>query len=272
MKSLGLWFSLLTVVAASAQAASPSSFAPVPVSPGQVDRITGVEARCPTFSWGPVLGPRGQELVILEAGEGVPDLELVTPLVTVELPGSASSWTPAVDQCLLPDRTYAWAIRAVDEKQPSAWSEPRFFRILPAFSLGVDGAPKQQWFGDHLPPNLAAERRFDAEARPSAPGLVGSGIFIEGLSVPAGQELQSAAIDCPAGTLCGTGVFCGNGKVVLGGGANLLPVTGGLVLYSSYPDDLNAPPQMWLVWALNTTGTTSSYNAFAICTTLEGAP
>jgi hypothetical protein len=39
---------------------------PLTVSPGATDRVTGVEARCPTFSWQAVPGAVGYEVVVYE--------------------------------------------------------------------------------------------------------------------------------------------------------------------------------------------------------------
>ena len=211
---------------------------------------------------------------MVEVGEEDSTPEGATLLTSVHLPGTVSSWTPSTDQCFQPARTYGWSVRTVGEQGSSAWSETRLFRILTAAETRPAPPVQRQWVDASVRERSTA--RESAADIPHDEGVASvtaeSGIFIEGLSVPAGQWLATAETDCAAGTICVTGVYCGNGNVVLGGGADLLTTSSGLVLYGSYPDELNPPPQTWYVMVLNTSGTPSTFKAHAICTKLSGAP
>ena len=94
------------------------------VSPGEVDRTTVSWAACPTFSWvvpREARQVRGIAMLLLEDGsvdESAPPLEW-------RLPGGASSWTPAADQCLEPG-PYVWAVSIGKDGE---WSEPRYFEV-----------------------------------------------------------------------------------------------------------------------------------------------
>jgi len=106
-------------------AASSADLArPVPVSPGAADAAPAVRDPCPTFSWGALPGARGYELVVLKAGA---ESAQERPALRARIAGSATSWTPSLDQCLAPGR-YAWSLRAEDGQ----WSEPRLFEVGPS--------------------------------------------------------------------------------------------------------------------------------------------
>lgn len=106
-----------------------------PLSPGEADVFVAVEGRCPTFSWTPAIGADGHEVSVfrfspeLAAGKaGVENAELVW---TRRLPGSASSWTPAAEDCFQPGGRYGWSVRAVGEDGSGDWSELVLFRAAP---------------------------------------------------------------------------------------------------------------------------------------------
>lgn len=108
---------------------------PQAVSPGRASGVETIDIPCPTFSWAGVADAAAYELAVVRlptasaegiAGEG----EGAQPLLRKEVPGAASSWTPALDQCLEPGGSYAWAVRSVDESDHrGAWSEAVVFRI-----------------------------------------------------------------------------------------------------------------------------------------------
>jgi hypothetical protein len=115
---------------------------PQSVSPGSEDRVLGIAGRCPTFSWEAVAEADSVELVAYRLPV---EQALVDPLKVdlanadeafyTRVPGGATTWTPALDQCLEPGGTYAWFVRAVvareaeDESAGSGWSAPRFFAV-----------------------------------------------------------------------------------------------------------------------------------------------
>ncbi len=100
--------------------------APVTVSPGSSERVTSVEARCPTLNWGQVEEAKHYELVVYRlSGAGAEE-----PLLTQRIPGSALGWTPAMDRCFDRSGRYAWSVRAVGRKgAASEWSAPRLFEV-----------------------------------------------------------------------------------------------------------------------------------------------
>jgi len=96
------------------------------VSPGSPSDAALVEARCPAFSWAEVAGARSYELVVYQIDE---DGEEPGPVLRQSFAGSVSSWTPSLDRCLERGGRYAWSLRAIGKKNPSAWSSPSLFEV-----------------------------------------------------------------------------------------------------------------------------------------------
>ena len=111
---------------------------PEPVSPGSTGEVLRVAATCPTFSWGSLPSAERHDLIVYQLSEmsaidpGAidialsPDAELISQ---IELPGSASSWTPSADLCLTPGETYAWTIRSYSSELTTEWAEARLFAV-----------------------------------------------------------------------------------------------------------------------------------------------
>ena len=114
------------VLSGCALAAAAVTGVPAAVSPGDGERVTPIGDVCPTFSWGAVAGATGYELVVYEV---VDDGAAAAPALRQEIPGSALSWTPALDRCLGRGGRFAWSVRAVDEAGVGGWSEERLFRV-----------------------------------------------------------------------------------------------------------------------------------------------
>jgi len=120
------WFAvavILTVAGGVARADAPHA-----VSPGSPDRFARAGERCPTFSWSAVPQALAVHLVVFDATDETADPRLV---VHVALPPAVSSWTPSLEQCLLPGRRYAWRVGAVDGEGEAVWSEPAWFEVEP---------------------------------------------------------------------------------------------------------------------------------------------
>jgi len=66
MKNAQTFAALLAIVVFCSLPSFGGSLEPLTVSPGATDRITGVEVRCPTFSWQAVPGALGYEVVVYE--------------------------------------------------------------------------------------------------------------------------------------------------------------------------------------------------------------
>ncbi len=118
---------------------------PEGVSPGAADRLSVVEGRCPAFSWVEVEAAVSYELVVYglwdrpdDQGAVIFDLDRASELVYTVIPGGASSWTPSLDQCLVPGGHHVWFVRAIfdpDTDAASDWSEPLLFSIAAAPSM-----------------------------------------------------------------------------------------------------------------------------------------
>ncbi len=131
----------LLALALAVTALPLSAEMPDGVSPGEVDHIAEVEARCPTFIWGAVPGAETYQLVGYRLPEGMEagevDLSRAEQVLYSEVPGNATSWTPNLADCLVPGESYVWFVRAVDRDdqgdvvEASEWSYGRFFSISP---------------------------------------------------------------------------------------------------------------------------------------------
>ena len=110
------------------------------VSPGAIERITQVEAKCPTFSWQASPTAEGYEIVVYQLDENLvdvaeADLETATEVLYIELPGRTTSWTPGLADCFEPGEQYVWFVRAVldaNTGEGTEWSAPRFFEVAAA--------------------------------------------------------------------------------------------------------------------------------------------
>lgn len=99
---------------------------PVTVSPGDTVRIVQTADSCPTFSWGEVENARGWELVVYRIAEAQADSQMVLRKM---LHGSASSWTPSLEECLQRGGQFAWSVRATQARGETSWSVPRLFQV-----------------------------------------------------------------------------------------------------------------------------------------------
>ena len=123
----------LVCAALTATAAAATQPAPQLVSPGN-DRQEGrVGSPCPTFSWAPAPGSTGYALAVY-AVSGMTDPAgdaPSRPVLQVELPEGATSWTPSLGECLPGAGSYSWAVGARGEKG-TTWSTPGIFRLMAA--------------------------------------------------------------------------------------------------------------------------------------------
>ena len=113
------------------------------VSPGAPERFSGVENRCPAFSWEAIPDAATYELVVYElpvdfdsgTGAGFDD---AIEVLTAHVPGGALSWTPPLESSLARGADYVWFVRAIigepaiDGGDPTEWSTGRFFRVASA--------------------------------------------------------------------------------------------------------------------------------------------
>jgi hypothetical protein len=105
---------------------------PVLVSPGNARQEGRVGSQCPTFSWASAHGASGYVLVlygapgITDAAPGISS----KPLLEVDLPDGALSWTPSLGECLPGAGRYSWAVGARGEDGEIHWSTPGIFRVI----------------------------------------------------------------------------------------------------------------------------------------------
>ena len=86
-----------------------------------------VESRCPTFSWAGGSTAIAYELVVYQVEE---DTRPTEPVIRMNLPATASSWTPSMDDCLVRGVRYAWSVRALRKGKANEWSEPSIFQVV----------------------------------------------------------------------------------------------------------------------------------------------
>lgn len=142
---------------------------PVPVSPGERDRIAPASAACPTFSWTTAEAAEGYELAVYEVRGGDPEALSPKPALRASLPAGATSWTPPGDRCLTPGRRYAWSVRA-SGAATRPWSESALFELPsneagPALSAGPATAASAtvtaaERAAAPIAPRIAAEPRL----------------------------------------------------------------------------------------------------------------
>lgn len=106
---------------------------PMAVSPG-AETVVATPHRCPTFSWGPVPGAVGYELIVYRID---PDDGATEPVLSHEVPVAALAWTPPIDQCLENGRSYGWTVRARTGEDFSDWAAPLLFRPGPFSDWGA---------------------------------------------------------------------------------------------------------------------------------------
>ncbi len=126
-------FSVVLAMWGAAALASP----PVAVSPGAGEEVVQVEGRCPTFSWSLVPGAVGHRLQVYRVDERA--AEPVRTVLSVELPGSAASFTPPLRRCLEVGMTYAWRVGAEHAQGELEWSEPAWFEVAGRTVFGAMG-------------------------------------------------------------------------------------------------------------------------------------
>lgn len=125
---LGTFLGIFLVLTPTASATSANN-GPMAVSPGAIGLATEILQPCPTFSWDPVMGAQGHELVVYKPGNDEESHQSENVVLNLELPGSASAWTPPLGLCLQRGQTYAWSVRALQADGPGEWAGAHIFRV-----------------------------------------------------------------------------------------------------------------------------------------------
>lgn len=118
---------------------------PVAVSPGNDAGIAVVGEVCPTFSWTAVEGSAAYRVEVFNA---IGNTELAFediaamsyPVLTKEILGAATSWTPSSDQRLVHDGIYVWYVQAIDAYGAGAWSKGEIFKV----DVGLSFSPIEE--------------------------------------------------------------------------------------------------------------------------------
>jgi hypothetical protein len=123
---LGLW----AVLGFAAQ----TQVVPSAVSPGSERGLAVVGQACPTFSWTAVDWALGYRVAVFQAfGTAVPGYEEMAvggvPVLSKEIAGRASSWTPSSDERLSPGSLYVWYVQAMDSSGQGVWSKGKLFMV-----------------------------------------------------------------------------------------------------------------------------------------------
>ena len=134
----------VVVIATGTLVALPAvaSNGPAGVSPGAPDRSPLVRDGCPGFSWELAPGTEHYDVVVYrfaaDIGAGTEsDLENAAEVLYARVPGGATGWTPALDECLAPGGRFVWFVRAVFDSETgeaSDWSEAMLFSVAAALS------------------------------------------------------------------------------------------------------------------------------------------
>ena len=103
-----------------------------PVSPGEVGRSLATDSGCPTFSWGTLEGVETLQLMVYRFD---PPRDDWSPWLTKDLPGSSTSWTPPLEECLPMASSFAWSLVAVTHNGAKQFSDPLFFETPSAPTL-----------------------------------------------------------------------------------------------------------------------------------------
>jgi hypothetical protein len=218
------------------------------VSPGFVERLAAIDSRCPTFSWQEMPEAASYELVAYALPEdvepaAVTSAELVgdTQVLYARVPGGATSWTPALDQCLAPGGSYVWFVRAVfddeaGEEVPGDWSDGLFFavsavpsseevaealRVLRRY-VGDDATVLDEPDGVTTPGSPTVSRAAPTHPSPSPKAVPSAKTAIRGaLSDPSGEAYGVVGVvSSPEGAGLGAANLAGGPDLVLDGSSS----------------------------------------------------
>ena len=198
------------------------------VSPGEIPGRAVFEERCPTFSWSGVAEATDYELVVYRVRGGDPEEQ---PVVRKELPGSSRAWTPSTIECLDPESSYAWSVRAMNGTGLTEWARPVLFEIVsPPSSSEVTAAVEtlHRYLAAVDPERVSSKplgdppvsERSDADTGPGtftsdSHGGTGGAIMVDGVvaetkadppcyPAAASTDAEDRFIDCGNGTVLDT--------------------------------------------------------------------
>jgi hypothetical protein len=149
--------------------------------------------------------PDTVEPAAVTSAELVPESEVLYARV----PGGATSWTPALDQCLASGGSYVWFVRGIHENEsgeeaPGDWSEGLFFAVSAGLSREeVAEAMRvlQRYVGVDV--SAGVERNEAAEATSRTTPTVSLGTAAARKSVPVAATAIRGHLTAPAGEVYG---------------------------------------------------------------------
>jgi len=111
-----------------------SQVVPVAISPGSERGVAFVGQLCPTFSWTAVDWATGYRVAVFQAfGVQIPSYEEMAaggvPVLSKEIQGRASSWTPSSEEQLSSGSLYVWYVQAADSSGQGTWSKGKLFMV-----------------------------------------------------------------------------------------------------------------------------------------------
>jgi hypothetical protein len=111
-----------------------SQVVPTAISPGSERGVALVGQLCPTFSWTAVDWATGYKVAVFQAfGVQIPSYEEMAaggvPILSKEIQGRASSWTPSSEEQLSSGSLYVWYVQAADTSGQGTWSKGKLFMV-----------------------------------------------------------------------------------------------------------------------------------------------
>ena len=197
---LGLW----AVLGSAAQ----TQVVPSAVSPGSERGLAVVGQTCPTFSWTAVDWALGYRVAVFQAfGTAVPGYEeMAVGGVTVlskEIAGRASSWTPSADERLSTGSLYVWYVQAMGSSGQGVWSKGKLFMVeAGGWTSGLEGRVRKM-----LKEKGARDEVIDDLLKETSPGLQ-SGVLSGAVPGSGGKTPGKVGIQATEGP---TNTFYGQG-------------------------------------------------------------
>ena len=115
---------------------------PEAVSPGNEIRATVIDQVCPTFSWAQMPGATAYQIAVFEMSERYEGLSYYEnkagssqPVLIKKISGSASSWTPSLEEALQNGGRYVWFVKAQDGYGSGSWSVGKKFAVRASLGL-----------------------------------------------------------------------------------------------------------------------------------------
>jgi hypothetical protein len=115
---------------------------PEAVSPGSEIRAMIIDEVCPTFSWAQVPGASAYQIAVFEMSERFEGLSyyenqaaLSQPVLIRKITGSASSWTPSLEEALSNGGRYVWFVMVQDAFGTGTWSIGKKFAVRAPWGL-----------------------------------------------------------------------------------------------------------------------------------------